>query len=481
MRSSVHRSAGRHTRGRHIGRSIASRSTMTWALCAIVAVVAAVAAAIAGAGTGSGAALTAADTAAAPQAAGLLDKILARPSGLYDSVTGAAFTPRGTDFVRLTKAPDGSVYHSTFEPGQYTSANAQAVLNNMKTSSGYNAVRVFIDPGEFTTPSHGISTSVSSTTPIKAAYIANVADFIRRAAADGIYTIPVLSDIPANTYYYKTAGSPAGNIKGNNVLYLDPRYVAAKEEYLRQFVSALAGLLGSQAADSDVLAYESDNEVYFDASQPPFSTMSGTLTSLDGVTYNMSQPAQRQQAADANLVAYSRDMKNALVQADPGALLMMGFFTNKAVGKPGFNGFTTYCSTNCKPGTDYRVPGRAASVSIYGTVDILDIHVYPTSSSYSLTTDLNSIEYSLFKKPYIIGEFGAIKSVYGNNITTAAYAMKNLQIASCGLHAKGWLFWTWDTDTMTSLATQNLFYSLADSRGAINGQLAPVARPNPCS
>jgi hypothetical protein len=43
--------------------------------------------------------------------------------------------------------------------------------------------------------------------------------------------------------------------------------------------------------------------------------------------------------------------------------------------------------------------------------------------------------------------------------------MKNLQMASCKLGAKGWLFWTWDTGTTTSLASQNLFYSLADSRG----------------
>jgi len=127
----------------------------------------------------------------------------------------------------------------------------------------------------------------------------------------------------------------------------------------------------------------------------------------------MAVPADRQQAADANLVAYSPDMKKALTQSDPGALLMMGFFTNNAVGKTGFNGFTMYCSTNCKSGVDYRV--------------------------------------------------------------------KNLQVASCKLGAKGWLFWTWDTNTTTSLANQNLFYSLADSRGAINGQLAPVARPNACS
>jgi hypothetical protein len=407
-----------------------------------------------------------------------LDKILASATQLRDSVTGKPFTPRGADYVRLAQAPDGSVYHSTFEPGQYTPARAQAVLDGMR-QSGYNAVRVFIDPGEFTTPSHGLSTSVSSRTPLKAAYMKNLANFITRAAGDGIYTIPVLSGIPANLYYYKIAGSPGGNIRGNNVLYLDPRFVKAKELYMQNFARDIVGLLGSQH-ESDILAYESDNEVYFDASQPPFGTMSGKLTSLNGITYDMSQPARRQQAADTNLVTYSDDMKHALRQGDSRALLMMGFFTSLAVGKTGFNGFLTHCSANCKPGVDYRVPGRAAKVSASGRADILDIHLYQTSSSYSLRNDLNSIEYSSFARPYITGEFGVTKAAVNSNITDAAYAMKNLQTASCPLHAKGWLFWTWDTDLTTSLAQQGLFYSLADSRGAINGQLAPIVRPNPC-
>jgi hypothetical protein len=410
----------------------------------------------------------------------VLDKIVTGTGGPVDSATGAAFTPRGANFVRLAAAPGGQSYHSTFEPGLYDPAVIQAELDNMKTSSGYNVTRVFIDAGAFTDPSHGISTGVDSTVPIKAAYIANVADFIRRAAGDGIYTIPVVDDIPANSYYYATAGSPKGNIQGSNVKYMDPRYVAAKQQYVEQFVTALNRLLGGAAADSDVLAYESDNEVSFDASKPPFSTESGTVTGLDGLNYKMAVPAQRQQAADASLVQYSILIKQALTRADPHALLMMGFFTNNAVGKAGFNGLTTFCSTACKKDTDYRVPGRAAAVSQYGDVDILDIHAYPRSASYSLKADLASIEDTAFKKPYILGEFGAIKSVYGNKITTAALAMKSLQITSCGLGAKGWLFWTWDTDTTTSLATQSLFYSLADTNGAVNGQLAPAARPSPC-
>lgn len=173
-------------------------------------------------------------------------------------------------------------------------------------------------------------------------------------------------------------------------------------------------------------------------------------------------------------------MKQAIASADPQALFTMGFFTNNAVGKPNFNGFATYCSTNCKADTDYRVPGRPLSLSLYGQIDFIDMHTYPSSSTYALKTDLTSSEYAQFKKPYILGEFGAVKTTYSNNITKAATAMKTLQTTSCTLGAKGWLFWTWDTSGTTSLADQARFYSLTDSKGSINGQLAPSVRADPC-
>ncbi|HMH91134.1 MAG TPA: hypothetical protein VK586_08625 [Streptosporangiaceae bacterium] len=137
--------------------------------------------ATAGAGAAAAAPTTAAARTMTPKlaAAPSLDKILARPGGLY------------------------------------TSAHAQAVLDNMKTSSGYNTVRVFIDPGQFITPSHGISTSVASTVPIR---------------------------------------------------------VALHRQRHRLHPAGRSRLLGSEPADHDVLAYESDNEVCFDASQAPFST-----------------------------------------------------------------------------------------------------------------------------------------------------------------------------------------------------------------
>jgi endo-1,4-beta-mannosidase len=408
-----------------------------------------------------------------------LPKITMTPTGFYNTRTAKPFVPRGANFVRLATSATGLTYHSTFEPGQYNPAHIQATLTGMK-NAGYNTVRVFIDHGEFTTTSHGISSGIGSNQPIRAEYMANVVNFVTQAAAKGIYTIPVLDGVPANTYYYKTAGSPTGNIHGNNVLYLDPRYVQAKELYVKEFITALqTGIRNSNGVRGGVLAYATDNEVFFESNRPPFDTMSGTLTSLDGLKYDMAKTADRQQAMDANLVVYSARMKQAIASADPQGLLNLGFFTNNAVGKTSFNGAMPYCSTQCSATTNYRVPGRPAAVSIYGKADFIDLHAYSSGVNYSPKADLASSEYTLFKKPYIIGEFGTEKKSY-SSVTNAAIGMKNMQIASCSLNAKGWLFWTWDTSLTTSLASQNLFYSLADNNGAINGQLAPIVRPDPC-
>lgn len=121
-----------------------------------------------------------------------LPKIKTNATGFVNSATGKTFVPRGTNYIRLASAPDGGTYHSTFEPGQYNAASVQSILNSLK-SSGYNTVRVFIDPGAFTTPSHGISTAVGSIDPINAAYMSNVVDFVKRAATNGIYTIDAVS------------------------------------------------------------------------------------------------------------------------------------------------------------------------------------------------------------------------------------------------------------------------------------------------
>lgn len=408
-----------------------------------------------------------------------LPRIKADGSRLYDSVTGRTFTPRGTNYTRLARTSDGIVYHSTFEPGVYNPAAVDALFAQLQ-HDGYNTVRVFIDPGSGTTP-HGMGRGSGTRDLAYGPYMDNVAAFVRSAARHGIYVMPSLDFFPNNDYYWGFWGrvGTTPNVGGRNKSYMDKGAVATKVEYVKQFVSALLDRLGIENA-SAILAYQSDNEVYFEANKPPYDRLSGTVTPHNGLTYDMSKPVDRQQAADASLVVYSHRVKAALATVDPDALLAIGFFTNLAVGKSGFNGLMTYCSTDCRPGVDYRVPGRALSVSIHGTADFIDLHLYPRNDGGTfLTQALNSMEIGRFRKPYIIGEIGARKSFFNNDVIVAALAMRDAQIATCPLGARGWLFFAWDT--REDLASLPLFFQMTDTRGAINGQLAPIVRPNPCA
>lgn len=426
---------------------------------------------------------------AAPIAAHAAEDPLARiqpvnPAGqrghLHDSATGAAFVPRGSNYIRLAEA--AYVYHSTFEPGRYSPAAVDAALAAMRRD-GYNSVRVFIDGGSIPDAQqgrpHGLGRGVSDRNELHAPYMENVADFLRRADANCIRVILSLDGFPSNARYYEIAGPVAANIDGNNLHYLDPGHVRAKEHYLRTFVGDLRDRIGLDRL-SVVLAYETDNEAFLVADKAPFNRKSGTVKTQDGRSYDMANPAQRQQAQDANLVAYANRMVDAIRGVDPKALVTMGMFTYRAVGKPGPKGLDVACETACDPGVDYRYPARPAVLSRFSKLSFLDIHTYPgdrPGDAYSLDRDLQSSEWDQVVGTAVTAEFGAFKAQYADDVVAAAYGMEALQARGCELGMAGWLFWTFDT---TETADQQRLFNLGDQRGAINGRLAPIVRANPC-
>ncbi len=247
--------------------------------------------------------------------------------------------------------------------------------------------------------------------------------------------------------------------------------VAAKAEYMKNFATALKERIGARYTTS-ILAYQSDNEVYFESHMAPFNKKSGTVTPFNGVTYDMADPAQRQQAADASLAEYTIRVDRALTEADPDALHAIGFFSYQAVGKKGPDGFATYCESNCSG--DFRYPGRAGILSYWGAVDLLDVHMYEHSGA----PVLDALEMQHRKDPYVVGEFGAFKEAYGNDLTRAANAMRDLQREACRLGSDGYLYFTWDTTE--PLASLDKFFHMTERNGAINGVLAPIVRPDPC-
>ena len=58
---------------------------------------------------------------------------------------------------------------------------------------------------------------------------------------------------------------------------------------MQQFAAALIARDRPPPA-SAILAYQADNELFFEANQAPYDKMSGTVKPLNGVTYDMSIP-----------------------------------------------------------------------------------------------------------------------------------------------------------------------------------------------
>jgi len=400
------------------------------------------------------------------------------------TASNKTFIPRGANYIRLTS--DGASapywYISTFEPGQY---NASAIRNALSQLSydKYNVIRTFIDIGNERNDGqgvmHGMGLGMNDNRPVNPDYMANVADFVKAATERNIYVIPVLYRFPQNCYYYtivQNGGAcnktiPTANVDGRNALYMDKGHVAAKAEYMKQFSLDLLNRLGNT---NGILAYASDNEAYFEANKAPFATKTGSVVA-DGKTYSMSTSAGRQSAADNSFAGYTTKVKAGLKAGDPNGKIIIGVYSLFAVGKTSYDGFATYCSTDCNPTIDYRYPARAKVAD----VDAIDIHFYPRDSNtgYTVQNELNTTEYKQFTKPWFVGEIGAHRDFFNNDIVTAAYTVRDAQIAVCKLGAKGSLFWTFDNQDNED---QQRLFTLMENGGAINGVLAPIANPTFC-
>ncbi len=396
--------------------------------------------------------------------------------------SAGAFVPRGANYVRLSS----NGLHDTFTPGKYNESAVEAMLDQLQFD-GYNLVRVFIDPGSNRGPNEagGVGRAVGSGDSLDAfhlsnKYMGNVVKFIRAAAERDIYVMPVLHHIPLtdNPHYSSIVETMImdprfGGAQDSNALYMDEGHVEAKIEYAKNFVDDLRDRL-SNSLMKTIFAYAIENEAHFRVDLFPFASAhtGETIATADGLTYDMSDTEERQQAADANAVHWANEVRSAIKSSDSQALVTTGLFTFRSVGLP--NGPDGLMDTV----SDKRRPARADALSIHSNLDFLDLHTYPVGGNYTLAADLDSVLFEHVNDVVMLGEFGAFKSQYNNNITNAAFAMRDLQIESCAFDITGWLFWTYDTDDTQE---QRRLYTLIQNNGAINGQLAPIVRADPCT
>jgi hypothetical protein len=338
-------------------------------------------------------------------------------------------------------------YHSTFNLGTYDPERAEQALRDMQ-ADGYNLVRVFLN-GACREECIGAASG-----GLSAAYVANVADFLRRAQAHEIFTILTTDSEPGTEHYIDLLDTDWGpDFGGTNTSYLRQGGLLVGRAFWQDLILALQG----QGAPLDaIFAYALRNELFFESNAPPLSFTTGMVTAANGQYYDMASESDRQRMMDENLVHWIDQIRGAILELDPTALVTVGFFP---------------------PDKPNPWPSAPRVIRTYpaiweSSVDFLDFHPYP--GGYALGPLVENFEMEgLALKPVIMGEFGASRSTYAA-ASGAARALHDWQIDSCSYGFDGWLLWTWDSDEQTD------FYNGLANAGLINQVLAPASRRDPC-
>lgn len=377
----------------------------------------------------------------------------------YDRQTGLPFVPRGSTFVRrrLNETPTFQTVFSssTFMVGLYDATAAGAALQAM-SAEGYNTVRVFLD----VTCRVGCLSDSAQTDGLSRPYLLNVADFIQRAKANGIYVLLSLEALPYGSSYEALARtSCCATFDRENVLYL----TANGAEAHRLFWQALIRDLHAVGAPLDyVWAYELVSEVFFRESSPPLSLSSGLVTTGNGSSYDMAVAAQKQLMMDENLVSWASRVRSAILEVDPTALVTIGSLWPK--------------TPNGARAGDPRV---IRTQPLFGSaLDFVGLHLHP-GVELTLPQYMQNFELTTpVVKPVVIDDFGAFQYAYPT-AGDGSLALQGVEAGSCAYGIDGWLFWSWDTTEFAAGDPQ--MWNALSSGGLIGQGLGPRLRPDPCA
>lgn len=357
---------------------------------------------------------------------------------LFDRRTGDRFQPRGANL--LMKVPEGDhVASGLFRPRDWDARAVERELAAME-SLGYDTVRVFVDLCNVDC----ISTPGGS---IRDAYAANVAAFLRIAKRHGIVVLLASVDVPDRGYSDRLpCCDPFGGYR--NSLWLAPEGHDLLEEYWTELVQAL---IDHHAPLEVVLAYELQQEFFVLADVEPLSLDSGQVTTADGETYDLSDPAAHDAMVVSNVRRAVRRVGSAIRGLDRGSLITMGFFPQQP--------------------DDARLVYSEDLIE-RSALDLLDLHLYPGPTA-DLATPVEAIGLTdTVRKPVIMGEFGAFDFWFPFP-RIGAYALARWQSASCAYGFDGWLVWLW-------ARTDDEVFGARQGGDAIAELLSPDERPNPC-
>lgn len=370
----------------------------------------------------------------------------------YDRVSGETFVMRGVNYNRwgFRDSPTSgsiivdAIFNTEFGDMEAAFADLEAIA-----ALGFNTVRVWRNACW-----GGVGGCIGDVSGgLSAPYLDNIVAFMRRAKELGLVLIFTDDEVPEDGGYSQTMRRGCcETFSGYNTSFLTEYGIAAERAYLQDFI---LGLIERGAPLDAILAYQLRNEAFYETNLPPFSRSEGAVTAANGTTYDLADPADRQRMMEEGWLYWSDQLRIAILEVDPTALVTMGFFVQQ------------------EPNPVRRGDARAVYLERMvreSTLDFLDLHAYP---GYDLNFRQHVENFTLIgegDRLLVMGEFGADKDNYPS-AERAASALAAWQADSCNYGFDGWLMWNWSIFD---------FWTPTEDAGQVGAALSPKLNPDPC-
>jgi len=371
----------------------------------------------------------------------------------FDKVTGEQFVPRGNNYNLLRPVNDPIIGEASLDVTLSTDFyDVEYIENDLAAMEalGYNIVRILPENCAAT----GCITGLAG--GLRGAYMDNMVDFIRRAKGHGIYTWIASNTLPDAGKYIDAAHLRDNEqFSSANSEFLTQVGLDAYADYFGELVSALV----ERGADLDyVFSFSLRQEHSFDSAAPPLSLESGSVTTANGETYDMSDPGAKLAMVDDGLRHWITKTSSVIKALDPTALVSVGFF---APNEP-----------NVFNEGDTRLVRAVAALD--SDADFVDFHVYPTPPFALLEQHVENYQMEGRDDiPIVMGEMAAF--TWYTSEEAGAKALHDLEVESCAAGFDGWLTWSWDI----SVAQPDIWHARTGN-GYVGEVLAPANRPDPC-
>ncbi|MEZ5175545.1 MAG: discoidin domain-containing protein [Acidimicrobiia bacterium] len=358
-----------------------------------------------------------------------------------DRRTDTTFVPIGVNLLLKIGGGGGDRLFALYDE-EWVESQLDAIA-----ALGLNTVRFFLDM---------CMQCTTTDTGIRAEYLDHLADLLTRLEAHGLVALPTSNDVPDPGFSNRLpCCEPFGGYR--NSLYLAPEGQQIAIEYWTELIE---GLHARGAPTHHILGWQLANEQFYLRDVPPISITTGSVTTADGATYDLSDDEAVAAMVVNNLRSYITNVGDAIRAADDGALITMGFFSAED-------------PESGRVGLDNRWVVPAAIID-ESTLDFVDLHAYPglggvwdaIASSYGIVDDEPAT-------PMLLGEFGAFESAYPVASEGAA-VMARWQAASCVYGFDGWLLWFWGADKDDEVIPVEV------DDATIARAISPSVRPDPC-